>query len=399
MMSRTPQDPHLRAPRTRSPVARALTSGLCATLASAIMATSIPAAAAAATTAEALPLLRLAPEDAPASVLGLDSKDTGAGKKLTTALRKAFANRGLSGGEEISLEEMRLTMGCTNDGVACLAEGGKTLGVRRLVFGYLGPSGKGYQLDIQILDVDAGTLESQASMELSKRDLSDGNIDATATTIVNTLMPAQEADADLPPRPDPLPDIEPDPEPEPEQPPREDSKIWFGLEKPTPRWKWAAFGTSLALTLAAAGVSIGTAVWINAKDNASWGFRPDLIKAAQASLSNDSAFNRVDPMMSGDLCEYNRRDDNGELLMAGDGPGARDVGVGNVCNKGQDRILLLKITGAATGVFGLTTLVFTGVLLIHKNKPSSDAMLRRGLRLGVAPRPEGGLTFGGRLRF
>lgn len=360
--------------------------------------TSTPAFA----SAEPLPLLRLAPDDAPASVLGLDSKDKPAGKKLTVALRKAFANRGLSGGEEISLEEMRLTMGCTNDGVDCLAEGGRTLGVRRLIFGYLAPADGGYQLDIQILDAQAGTLEAQASMPVTKADLADGTIDATAVTIVNELMPPTDADTDLPPRPDPLPEVEVEPEPEePEQTQREKSTLWMGLEKPTPRWKWVGFGTTLGLTVAAAGVTIGTGVWITASDDNSFGFRPRLIEAANNSLRNDNPDNQVNPMTVDDICEYNVTDEDGSELQAddGSGPGARNLGVANVCRLGERVKTTQIIAGVATGVFGLTTLIFTGLLFIHKRKPGSDAMLRRGLTLGIMPRPEGGASISSSLRF
>lgn len=379
---------------------------MCATLASVTMMTSTPAFA----SAEPLPLLRLAPDDAPASVLGLDSKDGSAGKKLTVALRKAFANRGLSGGEEISLEEMRLTMGCTNDGVDCLAEGGRTLGVRRLIFGYLAPTGGGYQLDIQILDVKAGTLEAQASMPVTKADLADGTVDATAVKIVNELMPPTESDTVLPPRPDPLPEVEPEPEPEePEDPPREKSGIWVGLEKPTPRWKWVGFGTALGLTVAAAGVTIGTGVWITASENRSFGFRQRLIDAAMNSQRSPDPFNRVDTTAA-DICVYNTTDDEGnplrldevtgEQTMDPNGtPGARNSGVDNVCRLGTHVRRAQIVAGAATGVFGLTTLIFTGLLFIHKRKPASDAMLRRGLTLGIMPRPEGGVSISSGLRF
>ena len=369
---------------------------MCATLASVTMMTSTPALA----SAEPLPLLRLAPDDAPASVLGLDSKDGSAGKKLTSALRKAFANRGLSGGEEISLEEMRLTMGCTNDGVDCLAEGGRTLGVRRLIFGYLAPTGGGYQLDIQILDVQAGTLEAQASMPVTKADLTDGTIDATAVKIVNELMPPTESDTVLPPRPDPLPEVEIEPEPEePEDPPREKSGIWVGLEKPTPRWKWIGFGTALGLTVAAAGVTIGTAVWITAKNDASFGFRPRLIEAANNSLRAPDTINQVSPTVD-DICEFNTTNEDGSPLLTETGePGARNTGVDNVCRLGTHVRTTQIVAGAATGVFGLTTLIFTGLLLIHQRKPTSDAMLRRGLTLGIMPRPEGGVSISSGLRF
>src|SRR5262245_26901882 len=81
--------------------------------------------------------------DEPASVLGLESDDGNAGEALTKALRKAFAKRGLAGGQEMSLSELRLTMGCSGDDPKCLAEGGKAIEVQRLVYGTLKKTGGG----------------------------------------------------------------------------------------------------------------------------------------------------------------------------------------------------------------------------------------------------------------
>jgi hypothetical protein len=399
MMSRIPVQPlHDRTPsasegRPRSVIARALSSGLSVALAGAIVTTAVPAAA------TPLPLLRLAPEEAPASVLGLDGDGKEGNKdanNLTNALRKAFANRGLSGGEEISLEEMRLTMGCSNDEVGCLAEGGKTLGVRRLVFGYLKPSGGGsYQLDIQILDVDSGKVEAQASVSVSKAELASGEIDGKATAIVNELMPAENTDSDLPPRTDPLvpetgPEVE---EPVDEVPAPKEGGIYFGLEKPTPAWKWGGFGVSLGLTVLAGGTAIGMGVWLTAKNG---GFRGDLVDTATASLTDANSLNDVDPNLPEgiNLCEYAREHTDPTMPDR-----VRNSSVVAVCNKGDAIKQAQLITGIGTAVFGMATLVFTGLLLIHKRKPAANAMLRHKVRMGVGPTGGGGLSIAGGLRF
>jgi len=347
-----------------------------------------------------LPLLRLAPEQAPASVLGLDSDDSKLGASLTTALRRAFANRGLSGGEEIPLDEMRLTMGCTNDAAGCLAEGGKMLGVRRLVFGYMRGTGKKqYQLDIQILDTELGTFEAQASIELTKDELSADNIDATAAAIVNELMPADLSDSDLPARPNALPDPEDEEiEEEPDDEPPRESAIYFGLQKPsTPKWKWTAFGTSLGLTVAAGAATIGMGVWLTSNG----GFRKKLLDTAEASLTDESQTNDVDPNLPQgfNLCTFARSrpvDSNGVPL--GEEDQVRNSSVVDVCNTGDEVKDAQKILGIGTAVFGVATLAFTAVLLIHKRKPAADAMLRHGVQLGVAP-TQGGLSIAGGLRF
>ncbi|MCA9650985.1 MAG: hypothetical protein KC501_13800 [Myxococcales bacterium] len=355
-----------------------------------------------------LTMMRLAPDSAAGSVLGLDSDDTKTGMALTTALRKAFANRGLSGGEEISLEEMRLTMGCDNDSVACLSSGGQTLGVRRLVFGYLRTTGKGkLQLDIQILDTESGSLESQASIDLTKSQLSAGSIDQTATDIVNQLMPTETDESDLPPGGPDLPvevdeGGEGDPALPDEGPPPKEGKIYFGLEKPTPGWKWAGFGTSLGLTLLAGGAAIGMGVWLTTKEG---GFRKKLLTAAEDSLTDNNGLNDVDPNLPEgvDLCEFARSrpvDPNTNEPLGQPGQ-VRNASVVEVCNLGADIQRGQLAAGIGAGVFGVSTLVFTGLLFIHKRKPAADAMLRHNVRLGLGPTLDGnrGLTLSGGMRF
>jgi len=348
-------------------------------------------------------MLRLAPQEAPASVLGLDGKDDKAAEKLTAALRKAFANRGLSGGEEISLEELRLTMGCDNDGVACLSQGGRTLGVRRLVFGYLEPTGGGYQLDIQILEVEGGKLESNASLQLSKADLSDKAIEQTATDVVNTLMPADTADAEIAPRADPLPEIdepeiEPDP-PEEKKEPRE-SKYEFGFDRPLPTWKKAGFATSLGLTVLAGGTTIGMAVYLRAK---SVGFRKKLLAMAEESVMDEKALNDVPTSLpeTTNLCDYAKArpvdPETGEPL--GEPGQVRNAGIVRLCGDADDVRQAQLAAGISTAVFGAATIAFTVLMFVHKRKPAAAAMRRHQVQLGVAPNPEGGLSIGGGLRF
>lgn len=405
MMPRTPRDLSTRLFRSHRArvTTRATSSWVAAAVSMAIVGTSIPAAAMTAPR----PSIHMSqmnhatrsaqPDNAPASVLGLDSDKPKVGQALTAALRKAFANRGLSGGEEISLEEMRLTMGCDDDGVVCLAEGGKTLGVNRLVFGYLRSTGKGkFQITIQLLDTESAAITSDASIDLTRDQLSDENIDATAAEIVRELMPKDEDD-ELPPQADPLPmpaETEPETEPEPSQ-----SNIYFGIEKPTPRWKWIGFGTSLGLTVLAGGATAGMGVWLTSKNG---GFRGQLIDAAEASLEDDSDINDVDPNLPQgiNLCEFARsrpNDANGNPL--GEPGQVRNASVVKICNKGDDVRKAQLAAGIGTAVFGVATLAFTGLLLIHKRKPGVDAMIRHDVQLGISPTLNGGVSIAGGMRF
>lgn len=366
-------------------------------MATTVMGTSTPV-----TAAEALQLttLRAEPEAAPASVLGLDSDDAKVGSALTLALRDAFANRGIGGGEEISLEEMRLVMGCDNDGADCLAQGGKNLGVSRLIFGYLRGTGGGkFQLIIQILDTETGALESDATVDLTSEQLTDANIYDTAVEIVETLLPSKTED-DTPAVPTPGPA---DGEGDEEEEPGGQGGIYFGLEKPTPTWKWAGFGSSLALTVIAGGATVGMGLWLTRPN---FGFRPQLLEAAEASLTDSSSLNDVDPSLPEmvDLCDFARSrpvDANGVPLGQ---PGqVRNSAVVAVCNRGEDVRRVQLITGIGTAVFGVATLAFTGLLLIHKKKPTADAMLRHGVGLGLAPTTldggSRGLSIAGSMKF
>ena len=85
-MSRNLRDLPPRALRPRSGITRALSSGLATVVATTVVGASLPVIAA---EAPLLPLtmMRLAPDSAAGSVLGLDSDDTKTGMALTTALR------------------------------------------------------------------------------------------------------------------------------------------------------------------------------------------------------------------------------------------------------------------------------------------------------------------------
>ncbi|MCA9711915.1 MAG: hypothetical protein KDK70_39120, partial [Myxococcales bacterium] len=74
------------------------------------------AAAAASAQAAASGLAAPAEADAraPAAVLGLDAEEVTVGARLTRALRTAFAARGLGGGQEAGLPELRLALGCAS---------------------------------------------------------------------------------------------------------------------------------------------------------------------------------------------------------------------------------------------------------------------------------------------
>ena len=323
-----------------------------------------------------------------AAVLTLDGDDAASAEKLSEALRRAFAKRGLSGSHELSLVELRLTMGCDNDEPSCLAQGGKTLGVRRIVYGYLRSSGSGYQVDVRILEVDASTIDRNAEISITKADLAPNKIDDTATRIVNNLLPGEDTDA-LPPRVStPAEYTEPgEPIDEVQKPPRE-RNVWVGLEKPTPGWKWAGFGVSLGLAVAS-GVTLAVlASELNKSEQA-------LQDAADESLTDGNPANDIDRSVTPDLCAAATANTPTE-----DAPNAvRNAKMTRICNRGSGLSAGTYAAGAGLAVFGVSTLIFTGLLFIHRNKPGALAMKRRGVTFGAGPTMDGGVSVAGSMKF
>lgn len=386
-------------------------------MASALVATAVtPVAAVAAipgSTPAAAHGLAVAPaqadsvDHAPATVLGLDAEETAVGTRLTKALRRAFGDRGLGGGEEANLSELRLALGCRSDKPECLAGGGSMLRSRRLIYGSVHKFESGrWALDISILVVEPVELVAHETFKFEGVELAPARIDGLADRLVSQMLVGEVAVALGTPPPPPEADGENPVEPEPSESsessePKRDRKWVWQYQRPTPRWKWAGFGVSLGVGLVGAVGAITTSAWIAAGDDASWGFRPDLLEAAEQSLNNPNEFNQVDPAMAGDLCEYNRRDDDGEVLVSpGGGPGARDIGVGEVCNRGLDA-RLNSMAFTITAAIGLaSTAVFTVLLFVHR-KPEGKvarAWRRRGLQLGssLVDRRGAGLSLRGR---
>jgi hypothetical protein len=326
--------------------------------------------------------------DESAAVLTLDGDDSAAAERLTVALRRAFAKRGVGGSHDMSLVELRLTMGCDDDEPTCLASGGKTLGVRRLVYGYLRSSGSGYKADVRILEVDAGAVDRSTEIPVSKADLSPANIDGTATRIVNNLLPGEDS-TDPPPRTASTPAeyTEPGPPIEEDKPPRE-RNVWFGLEKPTPGWKWAGFGVSLGLAVASGVAAAVLFQQVSKKED-------ELRVAADESLMDDNRANDVNRDLVGDLCVAARHPNPTPT----EPEAVTNARMTRICNQADG--LLAGTHGALAGVavFGVSTLVFTGLLFIHRNKPGGLALKRRGFTFGAGPTVDGGISIASSVKF
>lgn len=336
----------------------------------------------------------------PAAVVGLETDEPEEGAALTRALRRAFAARGLSGGKEVNLSELRLALGCKTRAPACLARGGAMLDARRLIYGTLHRAkGGGWTLEATLLEVEGGTT-TQASMTLTDADIEGPRIDATASAIADRLAPDTVVSA--PPEHGSHGLVTPPPPPPPEASPRpadddiDDDGLRWGWVKPQPRWKWVGFGVSAGLFAVSAASTVGMSVWLVSREG---GFRTKLLEAAEASLTDSNPLNDVDPNMSAgiDLCEY-----AGQHPDAGQPGQVRNVSVVQVCRQGDDVRRATLGTGIATGVSLAATLTF-GVLLFVRRGPAKSgadarAWRRHGLAVGLGPARGQGLSLrlGGR---
>lgn len=346
-----------------------LRSLVCCTVAAAMISFSVPVSA-----------------SAPAgdsTVLGLESEDAEAAERLTAALRKAFAKRGIGGGQELPLVELKLTMGCETDAPDCLSEGGKTLGVDVMVYGHLRPAaGGGYSMDLKQLNVGTGQVEQEVTVELGAADMTDDAIDQTAANAVARMLGED-------PGPDPVLGDDSDDEPT-DAGPRDKGKLVWGKQSPTPRWKSAGLWTSVALMAASLGAAVGTTLMIRPNGPV----YNELIDEAEASLEDDKDSNDVDPDMDDDLCEFARKHPVGDP----DPATVTNSAVTKVCNKADALATTATVTWITTGVFAASTVLFTILTFVHRDEPGMAKLRRRGLTLGAAP-TRGGVVLGGGVRF
>lgn len=336
--------------------------------------------------ARQLTVASVAMED-PAAVLGLESEDAAAGEALTKALRKAFAKRGLSGGQEMSLLELRLTMGCDGDSPKCLAEGGKAIEARRLIYGYLRKTGGSYQLKIYMLDVASAAVDRDATQPLSSADLSPGKIDATAAKIVAGMMP-EESDPEAIPETGPS-EVEPEPITPPEQAdkPKRERKYEWGKDSPMPTWKKVGVGVSAGLFVAGLASAIGLTVAVKVT------LRRKLLAEVDASQDDANENNDID-RSSDNLCDAARATPPGETNPNK----VTNAKVTKVCNTADGVAKAQLAAWIGTAVFGVATATFVTLMFVHKRRPGTSAWQRRSPTFGIAPNG-GGLTFGGGMRF
>lgn len=329
------------------------------------------------------------------SVLGLEGDDTKASDALTAALRKAFANRGYGGGEELSLAELRLSMGCEGNDVACLSEGGDALGVDYLVYGALTPDAGEYRVDLQMLSVsEAGIFKETHGTRLDKADLEPDRIDAVAADLVNAMFPSE--DDELPDATaGAVPQTGPD-ETTPDKPPRDSKYVW-GPYRPRPRWKKVGLGISASLLVVglAAGVAFGVPAFQSQRKRGR--LYEDLVSEADKSLMDDNPVNDVNPATVDDLCS--RTPGSGGALEeitpegADAETGIRNGDVARVCQRGTTYATVGTIGWVVFAAATASTIAFTTLMFVRKKDGSEDpapsddetVFRRHKVRIGAGP--------------
>jgi hypothetical protein len=316
------------------------------------------------------------------SVLGLRADDAKAGEDLTTALRKAFAEREMQGGQDLTLEEVVLTLDCSSEqDTACMAEAGRALETERMVYGTLAASGGSYVLEIIVLDVASGQVEAQATVPIEKEGLGGDNIDATAKEVVNSLYPRAEDIPDAPVAADVQPEENSTQDDEPK---RESDYVW-GPYKPRPKWKKVGLGVSA--TLAVLGAAGSVTGWVLYKQR----YEPEVTRLRE-EIGDGGNLEKTPDYCSRTLKEDRAANENGSLSK-------QQEQRAESC-RAFVATRAVNVAGAAlAAVAGASTVVFTVLYFVHKKKaPGAEARNKRSFRLTANP-TRGGAMLGGYGRF
>ncbi len=320
---------------------------------------------------------------------------TGEGEQvasLSDAIRWDLNQRGLDDGNTMTLAELQLTLGCGDNDLACFAQGGQTLGSSTLVFGDVKKVGNNYIITLQALDVATAELTNSIEKTVPFTELGEAQLGATAASLVDSLYK-------IGPDPEETPDDKtpgdgqvegPTDEPEVDEGDTGTGKLVWGPYSPRPAWKYAGVGISSALLLGGLGTAIGATIAIGENGP----LRKDLLAEAEASLDDDKSSNDIDPNSNADLCELARTPPDPDKPNE-----VTNARVTEVCIKFDNTSTLATAGWIATGVFGATTILFTTLLFVHKDKKSSAKLREHNVRFGGAPARGGGFMLGGSFEF
>lgn len=319
---------------------------------------------------------------------------------LSDAIRWDLNQRGRDDGNTMSLAELKLTMGCGDNDLPCLAQGGQALGSSEFVFGTMTKAGDKWTIELQSLDIATGKLNNAVQRQVTTEDLGEASLGKTAASLIDELYKVQSSTTDTPPAgdgdgTDPVPDDGTDDASEPsdeqvDQPGSSDGKLIWGPYSPRPKWKFIGLGVSGGLTLAALGTAIGTTIVIGPNGSS----RKDLLAAAEASLTDDKPSNDIDPNTAADLCTLARQPPDESKPNE-----VTNAEVTRVCIKADNLATVATVSWIATGVFAASTVVFTTLLFVHKDKRAAAKLIEHDVGFGGAPLRDGGFVLGGSLKF
>lgn len=111
--------------------------------------------------------------DLPTVVLGLEAQagtPDAVANDVTDALRqRVAATKGHQLLQGKDLVEVKLVFGCPDEAPACMAQAGKSLGAAKLIFGNVRQTGNDYQINLKLMDVGRGTIDSFTSDTIPKK--------------------------------------------------------------------------------------------------------------------------------------------------------------------------------------------------------------------------------------
>jgi hypothetical protein len=111
--------------------------------------------------------------DTATAVLGLEALEgapDNVASEITEALRERVAS---SHGHQLvqgkDLVEVKLVFSCPDEGAACMAQAGKSMGATKVIFGNVKRAGADYQVTLKLLDVNKATVDTWATETLPRR--------------------------------------------------------------------------------------------------------------------------------------------------------------------------------------------------------------------------------------
>jgi hypothetical protein len=115
----------------------------------------------------------LAEPDASTAVLGLEALDgapDNVATEITDALRqRVAATHGFQLVQGKDLVEVKLVFSCPDEGSACMAQAGKSMGATKLIFGNVRRDGTDYQISLKLFDVNRASVEGTANEAIQRR--------------------------------------------------------------------------------------------------------------------------------------------------------------------------------------------------------------------------------------